>query len=200
MNFARLKIALLFVLVANLGILHSQVLVYNTYQDFLNQTPVQYDGLDNYRAFGEAMSLKVIKNGETERIRCKDFWGFVYKDALFRVDHNSPGSMIARLMSDGKLYYYENGIPHIDMLLKDSDSASYLASMGYTAYISTELDSEMIPLTSGTNLIDRKRAKKKRKRFRKENTEHEELFNCIRNTAIETLRRCISKYNADDSQ
>lgn len=194
MNFVKLRLTILFVLVCNIALSQTPILIYTTYQDFVNQTPKQYEDLKDY-LLAENLTLKVVKNNNIEKIRVKDIWGFVYKDAFFRIDHDDPRSMITRLVSTGKLFYYENGIPHLQMLFHDTDSASYRASYGYTAYISTALDSDMAPLSTGTNLLDRKRAKKRRKEFRETNINHEEFFKCLRNYSIETLRRCITKYN-----
>ena len=197
MNSKKLIAILFFLTIAALQSLYSQVYVFDTYDDFISNNFIQYDDFTPLKdgPYGEVFSFKVVKGSETTRIKPKNIWGFVYKDALFRIDHYSPDNCTARLISDGTLLYYENGYHHIKMLIAGKDTASYFANIGYTAYVSLGLNSNMIPLSRGTNLLDKKRAKNKRKKFRKANPEHDVFFECLRNSAIETIRRCIMSYN-----
>lgn len=127
------------------------------------------------------------KDQKKVKIHCKDIWGFSYKDALFRIDKNY--SQPARVASSGKIIYYENGIAHLEMIRDNKEEGSF--SIGYFCYVSKNLESELIPMP-GSLISD---ARKKINKFKEENPEYKELFNCIeKNYNYLNVRPCITEF------
>ena len=90
-----------------------------------------------------------------------------------------------RLISKGKLYYYENGQAHIRMLQKGNDIA--LFGIGYESYISEGLNSETKAVNVG----------RKWERYKAKYPEYRFLMNCLEehSDSEEQKRVCIFKYN-----
>lgn len=127
------------------------------------------------------------KDGEKIKIHCNDMWGFIYEDALFRVDKklNQP----TRAISVGKIIYYENGLAHLGMIRDKEETAGF--SIGYFCYVSKKLNSDIIPMPA--SLISD--AYKKIKKFKKENPEYNELFDCIeKDYNYRKVRSCIIEF------
>ncbi|AXT54669.1 hypothetical protein D1815_02460 [Aquimarina sp. AD1] len=172
----------------------SQVIVFKNFSDFSDKKGEFYDDYLGYKQSNSNFKLVLKKQGKKYKIDPEEIWGFVYKDALFRMDIENGGKLPVRVISVGKLVYYENGKAHLDMLLDDSSEGSYSRFDGYSCYISQNLNSNLTPIGRWSTLVKRIRLKKKLKAFRKENPEHESFFKCLRNYKMETIRRCISEY------
>jgi hypothetical protein len=169
-------------------ILNAQVVVYPTFEDFKSKNGKLYDDYDGYMHVMGKVKLTFVKDGKSKNIACSDMWGFHYKDALFRIDkkHNQP----TRVISDGKIIYYENGMAHLDMIAYNKEKGSF--SMGYFCYLSKSLDSDIIPMP-GQLVSD---ARKKIKKFKEENPEYKELFDCIENDYdYSNVRPCVREFD-----
>lgn len=195
-----MKYLTLFFFVLYSSLAFSQVEVYRTFQDFENDNGEKFDDLDIYyfdKPENRLDYYKFYKN--RTKIKSKDIWGFKYKNSLFRIDHDNPRHSSARVIVKNKLVYYENGRSHLEMLESGRSSASYSQFQGYSAYISLNLNSMMIVLDEYIHgLAGKKRAKKRIRKFRDENPEFNEFFDCLRNYRIETVRRCISEFEGYD--
>lgn len=106
-----------------------QILIYKTYQDYKNNTPTTIDGdIDGFPDSSPALvyksGIRIKSNGKKEDYRCSDFWGFKFKDVLFRcfkfnLKYSKNGQTsygFMALVSEGKICYWENGIAIIDIL------------------------------------------------------------------------------------
>lgn len=85
-----------------------EITVFKTYEDFEAKRGQDYERYSGYMHVMGKVTLFLYDRGEKEKVKCANIWGFRYKDALFRVDkrYEQP----AKLMSYGRLCYYENGM------------------------------------------------------------------------------------------
>lgn len=60
-----------------------QVIVYNTYNDYVNEIGEKYDETTGVSLVLGRTSMIFFKDGETYKVNCKDIWGFKYKETLF---------------------------------------------------------------------------------------------------------------------
>jgi hypothetical protein len=103
-----------------------QITIYKTYEDFTNgigETKVgDYCIASTYELFGpRIIRLKNKKKSASKgekilSLDCNKIWGFKYNDALFRTTAKKEPGFILRVVSIGKLVYYELGIPHIALM------------------------------------------------------------------------------------
>jgi hypothetical protein len=165
----------------------AQITVYRTYEDFKNKNGEKYDDYHGYSHSMGRVKLTFKKDGKKIKIHCRDMWGFSYKDAFFRIDkkYNQP----TRVISIGKIIYYENGIAHLSMIRNNTKSGEF--SIGYYCYVSKNINSELIPMP-GLLISD---ARKKIKKFKEENPEYKELFDCIeKNYNYLNVRPCVTEF------
>lgn len=189
MKKVKLIIVLSFLLVR--FITSAQITVYRTYEDFQNKTGEEYDDYLGYSHSIGTVKLILKKDDKKIKIHCRDLWGLNYKDAFFRIDkkYNQP----TRIISSGKIVYYENGIAHLSMIRDNSESGKF--SIGYFCYVSKSIDSELIPMP-GELISD---ARKKIKKFKEENPEYKELFDCIeKNYNYINVRPCIVEFEKSE--
>ena len=168
----------------------AEVIVFETFQDFVDQKGTTYDDYHGYSHAMGAVKIILKDNGKKVKIKCRDIWGFVYNDALFRTDHVHDQPV--RLLSFGKICYYENGIAHLNMLKNDSESGSF--SIGYYCYVSATIDGTLVPMPS-TLLSD---ARKKIKKFKEANPQYKDLFDCIeKNYNYQNVRPCVEEFEKE---
>lgn len=189
-----LKLAALIIFLFTSIISTSQVTIFKTYNDFKNRTGQVFDELTNYKQFDRKIKLILTKKNVETTIACKDIWGFIYKDALFRIDKDNGGHSPTRVIAKGKLVYYENGMAHLDMLWDDTSSSYYDGFDGYATYISKDINSFMIPIEKSDIMTHRIKVRKGIKKFKNEYPQFNDFFKCLRNYRIETVRRCIAEF------
>lgn len=169
---------------------HGQVTVYYTYEDFKNEKGENYSDYGGFFISG-AVTLTFIKDKKKHKIKCKDMWGFTYKDAFFRTDEFNK--VPARLMSFGKIFYYENGLAHLNMLKNNTDSGSTPSSFMF--FFSKSLETPVVACTSyrasGSHIIYQQ--------FKDDYPEYKVLFDCINdNYHVDTARRCVSSFEGEE--
>lgn len=183
----KVKLILVLSILLMTFITNAQITVYRTYEDFQNKNGEEYEDYLGYSHSMGKVKLFFIKDKKEIKTHCKDIWGFIYKDAFFRIDknYNQP----ARVISAGKIVYYENGIAHLSMIRDNSESGEF--SIGYYCYVSKSIDSELIPMP-GALVTD---ARKKIKSFKEENPQYVELFDCIeKDYNYLKVRPCIAEF------
>lgn len=188
MNKLKSTAILLFILVTFVG--NAQVTVYKSYEDFQNKKGENYDDYHGFMHSAGNVKLTFKKEGKKNKIHCKEMWGFQYNEALFRIDNNNQP---ARVISVGKIIYYENGIAHLSMIRDNKESGDF--SIGYYCYVSKNINSELIPMPA--SLISD--ARKKIKKFKAENSEYKELFDCIENNySYYNVRPCVEEFEKNE--
>ena len=168
-------------------ILSAQVILYRTFQDFQANIGEVYDDHMIAKISFIKVRLELKKNGKDTLVDPKEHWGFRFRDALFRIEgkYKQP----VRVISAGKIIYYENGPANIQMIMNESSSATI--RIGYLTYLSKDLTSDIYPLPSSP-VSD---AKKWYKKFRKQYPEYQELYDCIdKSLSYEVNRKCISEF------
>lgn len=169
-----MKNFILLLIIFSSSLIYSQVTVYLTYEDFKNQKGVQYDDYKNYLASIGKSYVTFIKDGKNYKIACdKKMWGFVYKNTLFRVfpKYRQP----VRLISNGKICYYENGFAHLSMLKTGKNSGQAQGEYSVLSFFSAKINSPIVPF-KGTD----------------ERSESGALFNS--DPKYKQLSGCLKKY------
>lgn len=153
------------------SVCYSQVIVYETYEDFQANNGTKYERYKSYSwSAGGVRLILFDKNNKKNKIACRDFWGFKIGDALFRVEKGNTNPV--RVISVGKLVYYENGFAHLNMIRTNSTSGNF--ERGYYAYLSKNINSEIITMPIG-GWVEWASVTK----FKKENPDYDPLFQCI---------------------
>lgn len=185
------NVLLLFVLMIGYSS-YSQVTVYYTYDDFKNEKGENYDDYHGY-FMASAITITFVKNKKKHKIKCKDMWGFTYKDALFRIDEFNK--VPARLMSFGKIFYYENGVAHLDILQRNSTVGSSPSS--FMVFFSKSLETPVVACTSNKTMVARIPYKK----FKEDYPEYKALFDCMDgNYSVTTGRECVSAFQGKEDE
>jgi len=167
--------------------LQSQIIVYRTFEDFQDDKGEMYDSyLRNTQALGKI--ILIFKKGRKKiRIRCRDIWGFTYDDAFFRID--TKQDLPTRVLSIGKIVYYENGFAHLGILKHNIHTGWY--GKGYAGYFSEDINSEMVPVPSQPMSA----AKRAIRKFKEKHPEYSELFECLgKDFSQENLHPCLEKF------
>ncbi|MBK9628794.1 MAG: hypothetical protein IPO56_14165 [Flavobacteriales bacterium] len=145
------------------------------------------DFVDLYPSLGQ-WTLLFIKDGKERKVRCKDIWGFTYKGVLFRI--NDEGPIPVRLMVEGSLCYYENGMAHLIMQRDSTEIATF--DIGHASYLSKDIKGAIVPAIfkdGDTRSVSG--------RFRTEYPKMEALFNCIgTHDEMDPIRQCVVDHEA----
>ena len=182
-----MKYILLSIFVALMLMANGQVTIYRTYEDFTAKKGEKYDDYKGFMHVLGKVKLSFIKDKEVTKIACKDMWGFEYKNILFRIDHEHQQA--ACCINTGKICYYENGLAHLEMLRDNTDKAEF--SVGYFSYISSDLNSELVPLP----IIGSLGTKKAYLVFKGKNPKHKVFYDCIeKNFDYNKVRQCVTDY------
>jgi hypothetical protein len=130
---------LLFPLIGS-GVL-AQNRVYRSYAEYAANKGEQVDGpFDVVPDFGRLV-LQCSKAGAVQHIPVRKLWGFTYHGFLYRIE--PQGRLPVRLMAQGAIFYWENGIAHLRMQ-RDSTEAAQIEH-GYASYLSRDVQSEIVP-------------------------------------------------------
>jgi hypothetical protein len=146
------------------------VVVFKDYASFVNNSGETYNRMVGYSNKIVKTTIHLKKDSVESKIKCKDIWGFTYNGVLFRTDERT--GQMARLVSIGKICYYENGIGHLIMMRDKTTKEEFY--WGYYCYVSKSLNSTMAPFPSPEVQVSD--AHKQIRRFRKANPEYEKLF------------------------
>jgi hypothetical protein len=188
-----MKNILLILLIFSSSLIYSQVTVYATYEDFKNQKGIEYDDFKNYLASIGGTSIYLIKNGKTHKIKCnKNIWGFVYKDALFKVfqKYRQP----VRLISQGKICYYENGFAHLTILKTGRSSGQAQGSNSVLSFFSASLNSPIVPF-KGTD------ERSESGQLFNSDSKYKQLSGCLKKYMdIDFVRGCVSNFEKSNNE
>lgn len=178
-----------FTLIAN-----AQITVYTSYDDYKNKKGITYEGFQYHTATNKNFKLLFKSDGKKTVISCKDIWGFTYKkeyqEGLFRVDRtdNQP----CRVLSLGKIVYYENGGAHLNML--NSYIAEAPIAFGYFCYLSKDINSDFVPMPA----FLANKSRQEYKAFKEGNPQYKELFDCIeKDYDYKKVRICIEEFEKE---
>jgi hypothetical protein len=160
------------------------LVVYNTYEDY---KAGKGESLYEFIGFDWTLGLlhvyyKVKRKGKDElRKNVTNLYGFSVGDQFYRIVKGKP----YRVLMEGKLVYYENGLAHLNMLIGGEDE--YGVEQGDWHLISDNLNSEMVEFPSA-----------KAKKTFGERPELQELFDCVeklKKKKTEKVRDCVKENN-----
>ncbi|HRF79898.1 MAG TPA: hypothetical protein PL070_07400 [Flavobacteriales bacterium] len=166
-----------------------EVTMFSTYEDFAAKNGRNYQYFTAFQQVMGKVNLLLQHNGEKEKLKCADIWGFRYRDALFRIDHRYEHPV--KLISYGNMCYYENGPAHLTMMRTGSSTADF--SLGAYCYVSVDLKDELFQF-SGL----KKDAKNAREHFEQKDPMYRSYFDCVGHTnSVSTHRDCITQFEKD---
>ncbi len=183
MNLKKLFFLIGFLFFVNL--LSAQIKVYKTYEDFQNGIAEEMDTyVHNEYLLGRGTKFVFRKNKKKVRFIGKKIWGFSIEDHLFRT---AIAGIPYKLISKGKLCYYENGIAHLEMISRKKDSSSN--TFGSLTMLSKSLYSELIPI--GSDAFQGKYNKLKKKY-----PQYKSLYKCLEDDLdYKNFRKCFEEFN-----
>lgn len=156
--------------------------IYETYDDYVNKK-----GKPLYEFIGFDWTLGIfnvyyrVKKKEEGRENVSKFYGFTVGDQFYRIIKSKP----YRVLMEGKIVYYENGLAHLNMLVGGEDE--YGVEQGDRHVISENLNSEIVEFPSA----------KADKEFG-ERAELKGLFECVekvKKKKTEKIRDCVKSNN-----
>lgn len=182
------------------------IIVYKTYEDFVEKKGVEYKGDYKLRSFALLPGInnrtvtfknrnKEVTENKKVKIKLKRVWGFSYNGYLMRVEDSLPHYLVSK----GKICYYENGFSMVSLISKGHEfTAQNLHNFkdlesrwGVYSYISKSINSEIKKFST----------KRQVKKMIKKMPEIKELYECVYPAkvleAIEKKRKCISEYNTN---
>lgn len=164
--------------------------VYMTYTDYAQR---KLKPMDDFHSYSDTLGKSVltfIKGGKKIKFDCSEIWGFQYRYKLFRCGTNSIPPL--RVISVGKIAYYENGLAHLEMIKYDKETGDY--KKGYCCYISANLLGDIFPFPPDM----KSEAYKETEKFRKKNKQYEKLFKCIEtNYNTSKISDCIKTFERE---
>ena len=122
-----------------------------------------------------------VKKKDEGRLNATKIYGFTIGDQFYRVIKSKP----YRVLMEGKIVYYENGLAHLNMLIGGEDE--YGVEQGDWHVISDNLNSEVVEFPSG----------KASKEFG-ERAELKAMFQCVddlRKKKTDKVRECVKENN-----
>ena len=146
------------------------IIVFKDYASYTAMTGEHYNKMLGYTNGVVNVNLILQQNGIETKKKCKEIWGFLYNGNLFRTDIRT--GQVAKLISKGKICYYENGIAHLKMIRDKTTSETF--SIGYYCYVSKNLETKLAPFPSPEVQVSD--ASKQLRKFKKENPEYDPLF------------------------
>ncbi len=163
---------------------------FKTYAEFKAGKGTKFDEIPSLwsSGFGKGITITFEMNGQNEKVQSNDIWGFVYKDALYRIA--VLDQLPVKLISNGKIHYYENGWAHIIMARNGTTEGDVLGSK---CYVSENIYSEIINLPENKVVKKLPRIVELMASF----PEYVTLFECMgKGYDIERIRKCISTFEA----
>ncbi|MFK7771365.1 MAG: hypothetical protein AB8F94_04465 [Saprospiraceae bacterium] len=188
------------------------LIVYKTFSDFDNQTGELYTGklfyqnatttFKNRFIYFKNKTSGISKDQQKIKINTKEVWGFMINDRLFRMiaDTGIP----VCLLSQGQLYYYENGLAYLHMSFakrkkkramvseqtnKNNRNISY--PWGQIAYFSKDISSKLYALPTSNEIGARRLLEEYVEIY----PELENFFTCIKGVFKFKNRECIKEFN-----
>ena len=186
------KIILAVLLLVVCSDLFAQVTVYRTFKEYERGKGEPYDDFDKWLTGATLNKVKYIfiKNGEKETILNTEMWGFKYKDVLFRIFPLNKEWSLGKVMSTGKVTYYEFGWEHLRLAQKGKPEGKKPDITIYPGY-SIGLNDE--PFFGYFRI---KKKDKDLEAFKAANPEHKTIYNCLEGKLeILEIRACFNDYN-----
>lgn len=156
--------------------------LYETYHEYLNKKGERlYEFIGYDWTMGTLHVYYRVKRRDEGRRKVTDFYGFSVGDQFYRIVNGRP----YRVLMQGMVIYYENGIAHMNMVMGDDEGSE--VELGGWSFISDNLTSEIIEFPSA----------KADKAFG-EKPALQPLFECmkkLKKKRTEKIRPCVKENN-----
>lgn len=119
----------------------AQHVLFRNYGEYVGKAGEHVEGLINVEPHWGRFMVVYEQDGRTERIPTRKVWGFLNNGFLYRIEQ--AGKLPVRLMAQGAIQYWENGLAHL-RIQQDSTGASGF-EYGYASYLSRDLQSVIVP-------------------------------------------------------
>lgn len=158
------------------------LVVYKTYADYeAKKGEPMYEFIGFDWTLGILQLYYRVKKKEEGKVNATKYYGFSVGDQFYRIVDSKP----YRMLMQGKVVYYENGLAHLNMLV--GGETEYGVEQGDRHVISANLNSEIIEFPSP----------KADKEFGTR-PELSGLFECmkkLKKTKTEEIRACVKANN-----
>jgi len=188
------------------------LIVYKNFSDFDNQKGELYEGKLSYYSVSGVLSKRYIhfknkapgisKDQRKIKINTNEIWGFMMNNQLFRMIDDT--GIPVCLLSEGQLYYYENGAAYLHMLfgkkerkraiisqITNSNTGEISYPWGKIAYFSKEINSKLYLLPTSNEIGARKLLIEYIDLY----PELQDFFICIKGVFKFKVRECIKEFN-----
>ncbi|MBS1568284.1 MAG: hypothetical protein JST45_02470 [Bacteroidetes bacterium] len=131
-------------LLGTLGIaMHAvaQNALFRSYAEYAAAKGEAVDGAIDVEPSWGRFAVVFAKEGREQRIATRKVWGFMNNGALYRIE--PQGHLPVRLMAQGAIWYWENGLAHLRMQ-RDSTAAAAV-EYGQAAYLSRDVQGPIVP-------------------------------------------------------
>ena len=171
------KIFFLFVIYFSVSLTQSQTLViFKTYEDFLNNKGETYTGL-TYKGATTGPGFRVLvfkgNNGKI-KLSQRGNWGFMFKGELYKFDNRRDPMWVGIVGKN--ICYYENGYGHLN--------GTGFCPAGWFYYISTDLNSDPFVIPTRRHVY---------KRVMDKNPATIPLFKCL-DQKDTNYRKCVEEF------
>ncbi len=178
-----------FILLLSLGIAAgalAQNVIYRNYDEYVAKQGEAVDGnIDVAPDLGRFV-VRYVKDGRKKHIASRKVWGFLNDGFLYRIE--PEGHLPVRLMAQGAIFYWENGLAHL-RIQRDSSGASGF-EYGHASYLSREIQSEIVPAIFKADDTKSSSAK-----FKEAWPAYAELLERIgEGTDMDSVRQCVVNY------
>ncbi|MBX2983801.1 MAG: hypothetical protein KF843_14075 [Flavobacteriales bacterium] len=176
-------------LLLSLGIssgIMAQNVIYRSYGEYVENKGEQVDGLIDVVPNMGRFVVAYENAGSKKHVPTRKVWGFLNDGFLYRIE--PEGKLPVRLMAQGPICYWENGLAHLRMQ-RDSTEAA-IVEYGYASYLSRDLQSEIVPAHFTADDTKSPSAK-----FRQAWPAYSELLDRIgEGTDMDSVRQCVVDY------
>ncbi|MBZ0206413.1 MAG: hypothetical protein K8H89_08815 [Flavobacteriales bacterium] len=164
----------------------AQSVIYRSYGEYAENMGEPVDGtIDVVPDMGRFV-VKYVKDGRKKHIASRKVWGFRNNGFLYRIEPEAH--LPVRLMAQGAVYYWENGIAHLRIQRDSTEAASF--EYGHASYLSREVQSTIVPAIFTADDTKSSSAK-----FREAWPAYADLLKCIGEGAdMDSVRQCVVNY------
>lgn len=134
------RLILLLALGVSSGMMAQQV-IFRSYGEYAQGGGEQVDGpVDVVPRMGRLV-VAFGKDGSRKHVPTRKVWGFLNQGFLYRIE--PADHLPVRLMAQGAIFYWENGLAHLRMQRDATEAAT--VEHGYAAYLSRNVQGEIVP-------------------------------------------------------
>jgi hypothetical protein len=192
------KIYFLFAFAFTTQNLTAQTGIYKTYEDYKSGNIELIENVTNVwwkGGFGRTVVFE-IKDKKSKKYKLKEFWGFTYKNHLFRSMLAGYTELVC-VLDSGKMILYTHGGAQLT-LLKEGSNFGFIENGSAECFLSLDYSSEIFHThwNSYSSKIYPKKFRKRYEQFVENYPQFQTMYDCIGDTYSFFLAKgCIMKFN-----